>query len=197
VLALAGNLLFPEDVEAKILPALAHAFLHPVVAVIFVLALMSAVLSTIDSAILSPASVLAQNVFPRLGKADTLKSNRLAVLMVATFSLGLAYVGESAYALLEEAYLLTMVGLFVPLMIGLYSLPHGGRAAIASMLVGTGLWGLHFAMDWEVFLQPIHPFQRLQLPLSLMATLCATIAYFWFEPPWKIRWSRGIVAQDS
>ncbi len=197
VLALAGNLLFPEDVEAKILPALAHAFLHPVVAVIFVLALMSAVLSTIDSAILSPASVLAQNVFPRLGKADTLKSNRLAVLMVATFSLGLAYVGESAYALLEEAYLLTMVGLFVPLMIGLYSLPHGGRAAIASMLVGTGLWGIHFAMDWEVFLQPIHPFQRLQLPLSLMATLCATIAYFWFEPPWKIRWSRGIVAQDS
>jgi Na+/proline symporter len=119
MMALAGNLLFLGAEETKILPTLAHAFLHPAVAVIFLVAILSAILSTIDSAILSPASVLAQNVFPRFKQADTLKSNRIAVLLVAGCSLALAYVGESAYELLEEAYLLTMVGLFVPLMVGL------------------------------------------------------------------------------
>ena len=181
LLALAGNMLFPEDMQAQILPALAHAFLHPAVAVIFLVALLSAVLSTIDSAILSPASVLAQNLLPRLGRADTLKSNRFSVLFVAFCSVLVAYAGESAYALLEEAYLLTMVGLFVPLMIGLYSTPRNGWAANASMLVGTGVWGVHFALGWEIFLPSVGFFQRLQLPLSLSATACAALAYFVFR----------------
>ena len=104
LLALAGNVLFPEDSQLNVLPTLAHAFLHPVVAVIFVVALISAIFSTIDSAILSPASVLAQNVFPRIATLQPLKSNRIAVLFVAACSLVLAYVGEDAYTLLEEAY---------------------------------------------------------------------------------------------
>ncbi len=191
LLALAGNLLFPQDVDTKILPALAHAFLHPVVAVIFVVALLSAILSTIDSAILSPASVLAQNVLPRFGNVGSLKSNRGAVLLVAVCSLVLAYAGRNAYELLEEAYLLTMVGLFVPLMIGLYSIPQSGRAANASMVSGTGIWALHFCFGWEVFLQPVPLLQRLQLPLSLSATTCALLIYFLLSPPWRIIWSRG------
>ncbi|GAA4420790.1 sodium:solute symporter family protein [Bremerella cremea] len=190
LLALAGNLLFPEDMNTKILPALAHAFLHPVVAVIFLLALLSAILSTIDSAILSPASVLAQNVFPRIGKIDTLTSNRVAVLLVAICSLVLAFFGESAYALLEEAYLLTMVGLFVPMMIGLYSKPASGRAANISMLVGTGIWAIHFVMNWETFLPTVGWLETLQLPLSLMATACAALAYFCLQWPWRIEWTR-------
>ncbi|MCA9139062.1 MAG: sodium:solute symporter family protein [Planctomycetales bacterium] len=197
LVALAGNLLFPDEMQAKILPTLAHAFLHPVVAVIFVVALLSAILSTIDSAILSPASVLAQNVLPRIGKFDTLRSNRFAVVLVACSSLALAYVGESAYTLLEEAYLLTMVGLFVPLMIGLYSIPRCGRAANAAMLTGTAVWGLHFVMGWEIFLQPLDRFQQMQLPLSLMATGCAILAYFSIEPPWKVRWTRRGDVEES
>jgi len=190
-MALAGNLLFPEDTDVNILPALAHAFLHPVVAVVFVVALLSAILSTIDSAILSPAGVLAQNVVPKFIAVDTLESNRYAVLFVAVCSLILAYVGESAYALLEEAYLLTLVGLFVPLMLGLYSKPVGGRAAIASMLTGTGVWALHFLPGWETFLEPIEGFARLQLPISLAATGLSALAYFAFEPPWRMAWTRA------
>ncbi len=192
LLALAGNLLFPQDVDVKVLPALAHAFLHPIVAVIFVVALLSAILSTIDSAILSPASVLAQNVFPRFGEVDTLKSNRVAVLAVAVCSLILAYVGENAYQLLEEAYLLTLVGLFVPLMLGLYSVPRSGRAANACMLVGTGIWALHFVMGWDCFLSPLSVFERMQLPLSLSATFSALLVYFLWEPPWRIVWARSV-----
>lgn len=197
LLALAGNLLFPQSMEARILPALTQAFLHPALAVVFLLALLSAILSTIASAILSPAAVMAQNILPRVGEADTLKSNRYSILFVAFCSLVLAYLGESAYELLEEAYLLTLVGLFVPLMIGLYSFPKSGRAAMASMLTGMGLWLLHFAMGWETFLEPAPGFASWKLPFSLAATFCGLLAFFVFEPPWKIAWSKNAAAPED
>jgi Na+/proline symporter len=190
VLALASNLLFPAEMEAKILPTLAHAFLHPVVTVVFVVALLSAILSTIDSAILSPASVLAQNVFPRFGKVDTLRSNRIAVFLVATCSVMLAFAGESAYELLEEAYLLTMVGLFVPLMLGLYTLPKNRLAGVACMLSGMGVWGIHFLCGWDEFLQPAQAVGWIAFPLSLGATFCSLLGYCFFEPPWRMKWTR-------
>ncbi len=190
LLALAGNLLFPEDVQAAILPALAHAFLSPPVAVIFIVALLSAILSTIDSAILSPATVLAQNLFPRLGRGDLLRENRIAVVLVAVCSLVLAFVGEDAYSLLEEAYLLTLVGLFVPLMMGLYTQPRSGYAAVTSMLAGIAVWGLHFALGWNSFLEPVGFVGDWHLPVSLAATACGLLAYWLLEPPWTARWKR-------
>jgi Na+/proline symporter len=188
ILALGADLLFPGEGHGKVLPMLAHAFLHPAVAVVFVVALMSAILSTIDSAILSPASVLAQNVFPRFGQVDTLRSNRLAVLLVALCGFGLAQAGAGAYELLEEAYLLTMVGLFVPLMMGLYSEPRSPLAAGASMLAGTAVWAMHFIFGWEDFLQPCQALGWIAFPISLGATACSLLAYWVCEPPWRMHW---------
>lgn len=189
ILALAGNLLFPDSVTSEILPALAHAFLHPVVAVIFVVALLSAVLSTIDSAILSPASVLAENLLSKFTGHNKLALNRLSVLAVALCSLGLAYAGTSAYELLEAAYVLTLVGLFIPLTLGLYSNPKSGRSAVAAMIVGTATWGLHYLFGWEHFLAPLATIGDWEIPLSVAATFCSLAAYFFFEPPWSIAWT--------
>lgn len=191
ILALSGDLLLGEQVEDKIIPALAAAFLHPVVAVIFMVALLSAILSTIDSAILSPASVLSQNVIPKLGWRDSLKSNRVSVTLVALCSVVLAYAGESAYALLEEAYLLTLVGLFVPLMLGLYTNSKSAKAALASMISGVVLWGIHFSFGWEMFLEPVWGFNKLELPISLAVTSCSLLAFFVFSPPWSVKWGRS------
>ncbi|MCG6155069.1 sodium:solute symporter family protein [Rubinisphaera margarita] len=188
ILALAGNLLFPEDVNQAILPALAHAFLNPVLAIVFVVTVMSAILSTIDSAILSPASVLAQNVGRRFLEGDLLKRNRYAVLFVALCSLAVAYAGESAYALLEEAYLLTMVGLFVPMMFGLYTRPRSEWPAVASMSVGFALWAGHYFKNWESFLGPHLSPELWPVPLSLTITGLALATYLIFEPPWRIQW---------
>ncbi|TWU30726.1 sodium:solute symporter family protein [Novipirellula artificiosorum] len=188
MLGLAGNLMFPTQMEVDILPTMAHAFLHPVVAVVFVVALLSAVLSTIDSAILAPASVLAQNLFPRIGYSDTLKTNRVAVSIVACCSLGVAFVGKRVYELLESSYSLMLVGLFVPMMLGIYSRPRSGRPAIAALVVGSLTWAVHYGIGWEYFLQPLALFESMRLPVSLTATVLALVAYFVFEPPWKIEW---------
>ncbi|MBX3438417.1 MAG: sodium:solute symporter family protein, partial [Planctomycetaceae bacterium] len=174
VLSLGGGLLFPADLKTAILPALAHAFLTPALAVVFVVVLLSAILSTIDSAILSPAAVIAQNITPRFRRrssdADSLRDNRIAVLFVAACSLIVAYSGESAYAMLEEAYLLTLVGLFVPLMLGIYTEPTRPYAAIVSMLAGTGIWAMHFVLEWEHFLPPLTNASGWHLPISIAAT---------------------------
>jgi len=147
-LALAAALVFPDAESKATLPALAGAFLTPLLASAFVVVILSAVLSTVTSAVLSPAGVLAQNVLPKsLGKQiSSLTLNRMCVVFVAAASLVTAYLGENAVELLEAAYEMTLVSLLVPLLMGLYGRPISGWPALAAMATGIGLWLLHFAL---------------------------------------------------
>jgi SSS family solute:Na+ symporter len=181
LLGLVAKVTFPEDFRRSVLPALAHLFFHPAVAVIFILALLSAVLSTIDSAILSPATVLAQNIVLRLmPRLPGLLVNEIAVLVVAGGSLALALTGETMYHLLEDAYELTLVGLFVPLCLGLWTQRGGPLAATAAILTGSSLWILHYAADWEIFFQPwaqAYLPDWLCWPSTIPVTLAGLVAY--------------------
>ncbi len=174
-LGLAGNLLLPDEADTATLPLLAHVFLTPGLTVLLVLAVLSAVLSTIDSAILSPASVIAQNVMhsgPDAPMSD-LARNRLAVLGVGAASLAVAYVGEDAWSILETAYEVGLVSLFVPLAVGLRRHADGERPALAAMGVGTGAWLAHLALGWETFLGPLGT----PLPVGLSCAALAGVAY--------------------
>ncbi|MBW3538880.1 MAG: sodium:solute symporter family protein [Planctomycetes bacterium] len=175
-LGLAVNVL-PHDPEDAILPMLAHAFLSPPLIVVFVVALLSAVLSTIDSAILAPSCVLAQNIFARFTKVSPLRMNRVAVVLVTACSLALSYAGEGAYELLEGAYAITLTGLFVPLVLGLYFDPRSRHSATAAMVVGAGLWLVHYIAGWDHFLEFLKPLGRWKLSTSLSATTCSLLAY--------------------
>ena len=154
-LGLAVRLLAPGE-SGEILDLLARILFSPPAALALLLVVVSALLSTADSALLSAGSVLSQNLlrhaFPG---ASRLLLSRLAVLIVGAGSLYLAHRGLSAYALLEDAYELTLVGLFIPLTIGLYSKRGGPGAAIAAIAAGAGLWALHLAADWSFFLDPL------------------------------------------
>lgn len=167
--------------EVSVLPALAKNFLPPWLAVVFVVVILSAVMSTINSAILSPATVLAQNILCKSkyiqDKVDKLTLNRICVVFMAVCSLITVYSGERAYGLLESAYSLTLVGLFVPLAFGLYGKPKSEVPAVCSMLVGASTWILQYMLGWKFFLERIPPFDKLELPLSLTATFCSLITY--------------------
>jgi solute:Na+ symporter, SSS family len=182
LLGLTARLLAPEG-DRAILPLLAGLVLHPLPAVIFVLAVVSAVLSTIDSAILAPASVLAQNVFPRTAperlarRLTPLGWNQLSVVGVAAASLAVAFVGENAYSLLESAYEIGLVSLLVPLAVGLYSSRGGERSALAAMGVGTGLWLAHLALGWQWFAAPLLAERGIFLPMGLSCAALALCAY--------------------
>jgi SSS family transporter len=173
---LAADFLGGADEASATLPLLAATLLSPWMGIVFVLALTSAVLSTIDSAILAPASVLANNLFRRLWPAaSALRLSRLAVLIIAVGSLVVCFLGQSAYELLETAYAISMVGLFVPLTLGLMASRGTEKAALASMLTGIGVWALHLFMGWESFGGSL--LGDFYLPQELAATLLAWLAY--------------------
>jgi Na+/proline symporter len=169
------------DTSTGVVMGIANKLLLGPWMVIFVLAVVSAVLSTIDGAILSPAGVLAQNLLPAgvRERWGTVPVNRAAVVLVALCSLATAFSGKAAYSLLEEAYSLMLVGLLVPLLGGLWFPRRPPSAAIASMLVGTGLWLPHLWLDepeWlgQPWLQPL----GLHLPLNLTITAIAAATFF-------------------
>jgi len=181
LLGLVAAAYYKDQISDSVLPALANAFMHPVMAVIFVVVIMSAVLATITSAILSPAAVLAQNL---LLKTEFVKSrfsgltvNRWCVIFIACASLAMCYTGQGAFALLENAYSITMVSLIVPLTMGLYSRPRNELPALASIFVGMGVWVPQYVMGWEHFLQTVPPFDKIGLSLSLTAMACSFVAY--------------------
>jgi len=177
-MGLAADVLVPGEAGAATMPLLASLFLSPWAAVLFVLAVMSAVLSTIDSAILSPSSVLAQNLLsPRWPTIDKLKLNRWSVVVITTASLITAYLGKNAYSLLESAYELGLVSLLVPLVLGLRTKLGGELAAIAAMVTGTLLWCLHFALDWQSFVAPVIEPLGLPLPVALTSAWVGLLVY--------------------
>ncbi len=177
-LGLSADVLVPGYAQTATMTMLASLFLSPIPAVLFVLAVMSAVLSTIDSAILSPASVLAQNLLsPRLPKVDPLVLNRWSVVSVTIASVITAFIGESAYSLLESAYELGLVSLLVPLLMGIRTVLGGPRAALASMISGTLLWSVHLALGWTSFLSPFVDPLGLRLPVALTSALVGLVVY--------------------
>lgn len=177
LVGLSARLLLPESVTQAVVPAVARAALHPWVSLVFTIALASAVLSTIDSAILSPASVIAQNILRPLTQHDPLSLNRWSVVGVAAVSLVTAYVGDSAYGLLEDAYSIGLVSLFVPLVMGMTHEPISGRPAMVSMLGGGLLWLLHYGLGWERFLEPLTWSWSIAPPVALTATFFGFVAY--------------------
>lgn len=176
-LGLAARLLAPEGGE--ILTVLGRILFSPPAALALLLVVVSALLSTADSALLSAGSVLGQNLlrhaFPG---ANLLRLSRLAVLMVGAGSLGLAYGGLSAYALLEDAYELTLVGLFIPLTFGLYSKRGGPGAALGAIAAGAGLWALHLAFGWNHFLDPLFAPAGIFVPGAVGLTAGSAAGYF-------------------
>lgn len=160
------------------LAAVATHFMHPVPLIIFIVAIFAAVLSTIDSALLSPATVLAQNIVPNVPalarrKIDGLKMNRGMVGLVTLLSLALAFSGASAYELLETAYAIGLVALLVPLAVGLYSDVGDESAALGAMGLSTIVWCAHLTVGTEDFLG-LSP----ALPATLASTLVGLIAYY-------------------
>ena len=154
VIGLTTRLLLP-GYEGEMLMALGRILFSPLAALGLILLVASALLSTVDSALISAASVLAQNLLRHsLPRAGLLRLSRFSVLIVGAASLFYAFRGLSAYSLLEDAYELTLVGLFVPLTAGLFWKRGGRAAALGAMGSGVALWLVHLALGWDWFLAP-------------------------------------------
>lgn len=125
----------------QVLPLLAMEYLPPVVFVAFAGALLSAILSTVDSALLVAASLVSHNVIvPLRGEMTEAAKVRLARIGVVFFG-AVAYVlalqAEGVYDLVQQASAFGSAGIFVVTCWGLFS-SYGGPVA-ATWALGTGV----------------------------------------------------------
>lgn len=134
----------PDADPEQVLAALAQKHLPSMGYVVFAGALVSAILSTVDSALLVCGSLVSHNL---AGLAMRGASERQKILLarisVVAFS-GVAYLmarsAESVHELVQEASAFGSAGVCVAGALGLFSRRGGSLAAYASLIAGAVVW---------------------------------------------------------
>lgn len=125
LIALIAVRLYPSLLaeDTLLIPNLVMKFTPYGVQILFLGALLSALLSTTSGAILAPASVLGENLLkPMLKKPDDKKVLfyiRISVVLVTGACIWMAITRQNIFELVSEASAFSLVSLFIPLNAGL------------------------------------------------------------------------------
>ena len=124
-LGIAGRVVLPElENPDLVMMTLGTTYLPPVALAIFLGALISALLSSADSALLAPASVIGWDLLkwfkPDVDEKTILKVSRLAIPVLGLFSLYLAFAANTIYDLMVDSWSILLATLFVPLTAGIW-----------------------------------------------------------------------------
>jgi Na+/proline symporter len=146
-LGLAGSALLPGLAEPEqILPLLAAEYLPTALYVLFAGALVSAILSTVDSALLVAGGLVSHNVVvqmrPGMTEAAKLRVARVAVACFGVLAYVMALRAERVYELVEEASSFGSAGIVTVVAFGLFTKVGGRGSALAAMIVGVGVYVL-------------------------------------------------------
>ncbi len=144
-MGLVGPKLMPglSDHE-QLVPELAKSRLSPLFYIIFIGALISAILSTVSSALLAAGSLVAHNLIaplrPETNARAKLTIARISVAALGVVSFLIALSATSISELVELASSFASAGVFVALAFGLFTKFGGPAAALAALLSGAGIW---------------------------------------------------------
>ncbi len=144
---LAGSVLLPglEDPE-QILPLLAQRLLPGALYVILAGALISAILSTVDTTLLVCSSLVSHSLIvparPGMSERSKVRIARGGVALFGILAYIIALHADGVYALVEEASSFGSAGIFTVVTIGLFTTWGRAAAAIASLLGGVIAWVL-------------------------------------------------------
>lgn len=128
----------------RFLIELSSKYLPPLLQMILVGSLVSAILSTIDSILLAGGGLFSHNLFLPLLKNPSqerrLLISRLSVVLMALLALVVALFSESIYGLVESASAFGTAGIFVITVLGLWSKFGKGKAALGALLGGLMIY---------------------------------------------------------
>lgn len=141
LIALVGTHLGLELKHAdEFLPSIAEALLPTALFVVLMGALVSAILSTVDSTILGIGALVSHNLVlplrPSLSDREKLWLTRAIVCFAGLATYAVALSGEGIYSLVELSSSLGTAGIFVSVVIGLWSRWGGPLSAGAALSAG-------------------------------------------------------------
>jgi len=123
------------------LPELAQAYLSPVLYIILMGALVSAILSTVDTTLLAISAVATRNLVepfvPNLPDKGKVALGRILTAFSGVVALGIAASGETIKGLVEIASSFGSAGIVVALLFGLHTRFGDERAALAALVIGS------------------------------------------------------------
>ena len=130
-----------------ILPNLVLNHMPMFAQVMFFGALLSAILSTASGALLAPTALFTENVLkPLFGDMSDKRFLVLLRTVLVFFTAGVLIFAlnntSTMYEMVQNAYKVTLVGAFVPLVCGIYWHRASTQGALVSSLVGLVVWGI-------------------------------------------------------
>jgi len=135
----------------KVLPTFIMSHMNLGLQILFFGALLSAIKSTSSATLLAPSTSFVENIlknlYPSMSDRQLLVAMRITILIfsVSVLAYAIAMEGTSIYELVADAYQVTLVGAFVPLVMGLYWKRATTQGATLSVLLGVGTWILFFS----------------------------------------------------
>jgi SSS family solute:Na+ symporter len=154
ILGLCGPSLVPGIEEAEqVIPELARLHLNTAAYILFSGALISAILSTVDSTLLAGSALLTHNVllqfWPDLSDRSKLLWSRAGVLTLGVGAWVLALISHSISDLVAISSSFGSAGIFVVGTLGLFTSIGGTASALAALVTGMVVWAAGaFLLQW-------------------------------------------------
>jgi len=140
-----GRLVVP-DIENPdlIIPTLAVKVLPTPIFVIFAVGLLAAIMSSADSALIIPPSMIAQNLVPmirpKVREKVKLLLARILVPIIGVVSLLIALYAATIYFLMNLSWELILMVQGIPFILGLYWKKANRSGALACVAVNLAVW---------------------------------------------------------
>jgi len=142
-----------------ILPNLIAAHTPLFAQVMFFGALLSAIMSSASAALLAPSTLFTENVLrpfvPHMGDRQLLLIMRLVLIIFALVVMVFALASDaSIYQMVQNAYKVTLVSAFAPLVLGLYWKRSTTDGALLAVVLGLSTWVLLEIVAPEALIPP-------------------------------------------
>lgn len=166
----------------RLLPTFILTKMPLVMQILFFGALVSAIKSTSSATLLAPSTSFVENILKNLrpGMTDRQQLFAMRVTIVVFTAAVLAYAiamkGTPIYDLVSAAYQVTLVGAFVPLVMGIYWKRATTQGAIFSVAAGIATWVLFFPQVGGEELSKAFPGQLAGLIAAFAGMLVGSLA---------------------
>ncbi|MDE2604874.1 MAG: sodium:solute symporter family protein [Burkholderiales bacterium] len=166
----------------RVLPTFVLTKMPLVMQILFFGALLSAIKSTSSATLLAPSTSFVENILknlrPRMSDRQQLFAMRATIVTFTGLVLAyaIAMKGTSIYELVSAAYQVTLVGAFVPLVMGLYWKRATTQGAILSVAAGVAVWILFFPQVGGETLAKAFPGQLAGLAAALAGMVAGSLA---------------------
>ncbi|MGE4241823.1 sodium:solute symporter family protein [Ramlibacter sp.] len=176
-----------KDDYQRVLPTFVLTKMPLIMQILFFGALLSAIKSTSSATLLAPSTSFVENILKNLrpGMTDKQQLFAMRVTIVVFTAIVLAYAiamkGTSIYDLVSSAYQVTLVGAFVPLVMGLYWKRATTQGAIFSIAAGVSVWVLFFPQIGGEELAKMFPGQLAGLIAAFVGMIVGSLAPQWLR----------------